>query len=110
MPLGIYPPFRYMRYEVNMEDETASGGLTVEMLRANADGRPALFVMTLPPGHSPMLEALRGVHNHWDYLWAKQGVTPSPGLLVLHHGATLEAVGAAQLAKLGLMRIPTPWR
>lgn len=92
-----------------MEDETlVDPGLTVEMLALWAASRPAVFIMTLPPGHKPMLEALRGVHNHWDYLWAKQGITPSPGLLILHHGTTLEAVGAAQLAKLGLMRIPTP--
>ena len=83
--------------------------LEVEMAKAVVlDDKPVLFIMTLPPGVRPYLEALRGVHNHWDYVWAKQGVEPSPGLLILHHGTTLESVGAAELSKLGLMRIPAP--
>lgn len=83
--------------------------LEVEMTKAVVlDDKPVLFVMTLPQGVKPMLEALRGVHNHWDYIWRKQGVEPSPGLLILHHGTTLATVGAGELSKLGLMRIPAP--
>ncbi len=70
------------------------------------EGRQGLFVLRLRGEITPWISDR--LQAFWTRIWLRAGLAAAPELLIIDDTVTLEALGEAELASLGLMRVPAP--